>query len=121
MRCATRDDAAYRTLPLPAERLEKRASIGSAAYAIYGVQADCAYVYEFGGEASGFALLWQDICASARSVHINARRGSAAQQWLSKFPGIAWRDQALAMWLPLAEPACAGHFGEWYIPYLDRI
>ena len=116
-----RDETAYRALPLPAERLEKRASIGSAAYAIYGVRADDAYVYEFGGEASGYALLWQDICAGARRIHVNARRGSAAQRWLANLPGIAWREQALAMWLPLAEPASAAHFSEWYVPYLDRI
>jgi predicted N-acetyltransferase YhbS len=116
-----RDSANYRTLPLPAERLEMRASPDGAAYAIYGMQADCAYVYEFGGAPSGFAALWQDICAVPRTVHINERRGSTAQQWLSNMPGISWRDQALAMWLPLTEPACARHFSDWYIPYLDRI
>ena len=116
-----RDGASYRSLPLPAERLEMRASIGSAAYSIYGVQADCAYVYELGGEPSGRAALWQDICAAAATIHINERRGSASAQWFAHIPGIAWRDHALAMWLPLAKPACARHFGEWYIPYLDRI
>jgi hypothetical protein len=116
-----RDGASYRSLPLPAERLEMRASIGAAAYAIYGVQADCAYVYEIGGEPSGRAALWQDIRAAAATVYINARRGSPSAQWFAHIPGIAWRDQALAMWLPLAQPACARHFGDWYIPYLDRI
>ena len=116
-----RDRASYDILPLPSERLEMRSSIGSAAYSIYGVQADCAYVYELGGEASGRAALWQDICAAAATIYINERRGSASAQWLSNIPGITWRDQALAMWLPLAEPACARHFGDWYIPYLDRI
>jgi hypothetical protein len=85
------------------------------------VQADCAYVYELGGEPSGRAALWQDICAAAATVYINERRGSPSAQWFSHIPGIAWRDQALAMWLPLAQPACARHFGDWYIPYLDRI
>lgn len=116
-----RDGASYRTLPLPAERLEMRASIGSPAYAIYGVQADRAYVYEFGGEPSGRAALWQDICAAATTVHINERRGSPSAQWFAHIPGIAWREQSLAMWLPLAKPACARHFGDWYIPYIDRI
>ncbi|TSA13088.1 MAG: GNAT family N-acetyltransferase [Betaproteobacteria bacterium] len=116
-----RDRASYDALPLPSERLEMRSSIGSAAYSIYGVQADRAYVYELGGEASGRAALWQDICAAAATVHINERRGSASAQWLSTIPGTIWRDQALAMWLPLAEPDCARHFGDWYVPYLDRI
>ena len=116
-----RDSATYRTLPLPAERLETRASPDGAAYAIYGAQAERAYVYEFGGAPSGFAALWQDICAAPRTVYINERRGSAAQQWLSNIPGISWREQALAMWLPLAEPDCARHFGDWHVPYLDRI
>ncbi|MBI5912170.1 MAG: GNAT family N-acetyltransferase [Betaproteobacteria bacterium] len=116
-----RGTAGYRTLPLPAERLELRLSPGRTAYAIFGVQADRAYVYEFGGEPSAYAVLWQDICAVPHTVHINARRGNAAHQWLVSVPGIVWRDQALAMWLPLAEPACARHFSDWYVPYLDRI
>ena len=116
-----RDSASYHTLPLPAERLELRASPDGAAYAIYGVQAGRAYVYEIGGAPSGFAPLWQDICAAARTVYINERRGSAGQHWLSNIPGISWREQALAMWLPLAAPACARHFSDWYVPFLDRI
>jgi len=116
-----RDSASYRSLPLPAERLEIRTSIGAAAYAIYGVQADRAYVYEIGGEPSGRAALWQDVRAAATTVYINDRRGSPSAQWFAHIPGISWRDQALAMWLPLAKPACARHFGDWYIPYLDRI
>jgi len=116
-----RDRASYLTLPPPAERLQLLASPGGAAYAIYGVQADCAYVYEIGGEPSGYAALWQDICAAPRTVYINERRGSAAHQWLSLQPGISWRDQGLAMWLPLAEPACVRRFSGWYVPFLDRI
>jgi predicted N-acetyltransferase YhbS len=116
-----RDSASYRSLPLPAERLEMRVSPGAAAYAIYGVRGECAYVYEFGGAASGYAALWQDICAAARTVYINERSGSAAKQWLANIPSINWREHALAMWLPLAEPDCARHFGDWYVPFLDRI
>jgi hypothetical protein len=85
------------------------------------MQADRAYVYEIGGEPAGYAALWQDICAAARTIYINERRGSLVHQWLSLQPGIHWRDQALAMWLPLAEPACARHFGDWHVPFLDRI
>ena len=116
-----RDSAGYRTLPLPAERLELLASPDGGSYAIYGVQADRAYVYEFGGAPSGYAALWQDICATARTVYINECRDSAAQQWLSNIPGIGWREQALAMWLPLADPDSERHYARWYIPYLDRI
>ncbi|MFH1044819.1 MAG: GNAT family N-acetyltransferase [Pseudomonadota bacterium] len=116
-----RDSANYQSLPLPAERLEMRASPDAAAYAIYGMQADRAYIYEFGGALSGYAALWQDICAVPRTVYINEHRGSAAQQWLSNMLGIIWREQALATWLPLAEPDCARHFSDWYVPYLDRI
>lgn len=116
-----RDSANYRTLPLPAERLELRASPDGAAYAIYGVQADRAYVYEFGGAPSGYAPLWQDICATARTVYINEHRGSTSQQWLASISGISWRDQALAMWLPLADPDSEGYYARWYVPYLDRI
>ena len=118
---APRCHAHYRTLPLPAERLEMRISPDAAAYAVYGVQGDRAYVYEFGGAPSGYAALWQDICAAARTVHINERRGSAAQQWLAAIPGIGWRDQALAMWLPLAAAARNARFADWYVPFLDRI
>ncbi len=118
---APRDGASYLTLPPPAEQLHLLASPGGAAYAIYGVQADRAYVYEIGGEPSGYAALWRDICAAPRAVYINERRSSAAHQWLSLQPDISWRDQALAMWLPLAEPACARHLGDWYVPFLDRI
>jgi predicted N-acetyltransferase YhbS len=117
----TRDSASYRTLPPPAERLEMLVSPGGAAYAIYGVQADRAYVYEFGGAASGYAALWQHICAAPRTVYINENRGSASQQWLAAIPGISWRDQALAMWLPLAEPDSERCYARWYIPFLDRI
>ena len=116
-----RDSANYRALPLPAERLDLLASPDAAAYAIYGVQADRAYVYEFGGTPSGYAALWQDICAAARTVYINEHRGSASQQWLASIPGIGWREQALAMWLPLADPDSGGYYARWYIPYLDRI
>lgn len=116
-----RDSTSYRTLPLPAERLELRASPDGGSYAIYGVQANRAYVYEFGGAPSGYAALWQDICAKARTVYINEYRGNAAQQWLSNIPGIGWREQALAMWLPLADPDSEGYYAHWYIPYLDRI
>jgi predicted N-acetyltransferase YhbS len=116
-----RDDASYRALPLPAERLQMRVSPCAAAYAIYGVQAEHAYVYEFGGAPSGYAALWQDVCAAARTVRINERRGSAAQQWLAAIPGIGWRDQALAMWLPLAAAARNARFADWYVPFLDRI
>ncbi len=118
---AQRDRASYLTLPPPAERLQLLASPGGAAYAIYGIQAERAYVYEIGGEPSGYAALWQDICAAPRTVYINERRSSTAHQWLSLQPDIRWRDQALAMWLPLAEPACARHFSNWYVPFLDRI
>lgn len=116
-----RDRANYRTLPLPAEQLQLRASPGGAAYAIYGVQADRAYVYEIGGEPSDYPALWQDICAAGRTVYVNERRGSAAHEWLASIPGISWRDQALAMWLPLTEPECGRQFAYWYIPFLDRI
>jgi len=116
-----RDDTSYGTLPLPADALEIRASPCGAAYAIYGVVGERAYVYEFGGAPSGYAALWQDICSVPRTVYINERRGSAAQLWLAKMPGVTWRDQALAMWLPLAEPACLPQWAQWYVPYLDRI
>ena len=116
-----RDGASYRTLPLPAERLEMRISPCAAAYAIYGVRAENAYVYEFGGAPSGYAALWQDCCAARRTVYVNARRGSEAQRWLAGIAGFSWHEQALAMWLPLAEPACARSFEGWYIPFLDRI
>ena len=116
-----RDRASYQTLPPPAERLQLLASPGGAAYAIYGAQADHAYVYEFGGGPSGYAALWQDICATHSTVYVNERRSSAAHQWLSRLPGISWRDQALAMWLTLAEPACERYYADWYIPFLDRI
>lgn len=116
-----RSAASYRTLPPPAERMEQLVSPDGESYAIYGMHADRVYVYEFGGAASGYAALWQDIYAAQRIVYINERRGSAAQQWLANMPGIGWRDQALAMWLPLAEPACARHWAQWYVPLLDRI
>lgn len=116
-----RDSASYGTLPPPARRLELLASPDGESYAIYGVQADRDYVYEFGGTASGYAALWQDICAAPRTVYINERRDSAAQRWLLNKPGISWREQALAMWLPLAEPSCARRFADWYVPFLDRI
>jgi len=116
-----RDRTSYQTLPVPAEQLLLRASPGGAAYAIYGLQADRAYVYEFGGEPTAYAALWQDICAAASTVYINECRGSPAHQWLASIRGISWREQALAMWLPLAEPACAPHCPGWYIPFLDRI
>ena len=116
-----RGAAGYQALPPPAERLEMLLSPDGTSYAIYGVQANSAYVHEIDGAASGYAALWQDICATPRTVHINERRGSAARQWLSNIAGINWRDQALAMWLPLAEPDCAHHFSDWYVPFLDRI
>lgn len=118
---APRGSANYRTLPLPADRLEMRASPGAASYAVHGIAGERAYVYEFGGEPSGFSALWQDICAARRTVHVNERRGSAMHQRLASIPGIAWRDQELAMWLPLAERACLRHLTEWYVPFLDRI
>lgn len=116
-----RGPASYLTLPPPAERLQLLASPCGKAYAIYGERADQAYVYEFGGTPSAFAPLWQDICAAHRTVYINDRRGSPSQMWLASLPGIQWRDQGLAMWLTLAEPACKSQFHEWYVPYLDRI
>ncbi len=116
-----RTGASYDALPLPADRLVRRASPAGDAYAIYGLHGDSAYVYEFGGAPSGFPALWQDVCSAARSVHVNARGESAGHQWLAAHAELAWREQALAMWLPLAEPACARHFGDWYVPYLDRI
>jgi predicted N-acetyltransferase YhbS len=116
-----RGETNYRTLPLPAERLEVRASPCGAAYAIYGVTADRAYVYEFAGAPSGYAALWQEICALVRTIYVNERRGSAAEQWLMAHTDTAWRGQALAMWLPLAEPACSRHWAGWHVPFLDRI
>ena len=116
-----RDGASYRTPPLPAESLMLRASSGGEAYAIYDVQDDRVYAYEFGGLPSGYAALWQEICAAGRTFYVNKRRGGAAQQWLARQPGIHWHDQALAMWLALAEPACARQFSAWYVPFLDRI
>jgi GNAT superfamily N-acetyltransferase len=116
-----RDSASYLRLPPPAEDLQLLASPGGAAYAAYGARADHAYVYEFGGEPSAYSSLWRHISARHRTVWINERRGSPAHQWLLGQTDIHWRDQALAMWLPLAEPASARHFAEWYLPYLDRI
>jgi predicted N-acetyltransferase YhbS len=116
-----RSAGGYQTVPPPAERVEMLLSPDRMAYAIYGVQADRTYVYELGGATSGYAALWQDICATRRTVYINERRGSAAQTWFASMPGISWRDQALALWLPLSEPASARHFGDWYVPFLDRI
>ncbi|MFH1602794.1 MAG: GNAT family N-acetyltransferase [Pseudomonadota bacterium] len=116
-----RSRASYQTLPPPVEQLHILASPGGVAYVIFGVLADRAYVYEFCGEPSGYAALWQDICAVAHTIYINERRGSAAHQWLSLQNGVSWRDHALAMWLPLAEHSCARHFSDWYVPFLDRI
>jgi len=116
-----RSPTSYRTLPLPAEHLELLASPDRESYAIVGVQADRAYVYEIGGTPAGYAALWRDISAAPRTVFVNERHGSTAQQWLASRPDISWRDQRLAMWLPLADPDCARHFSDWYVPFLDRI
>lgn len=118
---ALREPECYLTLPPPAERLQLLASPDGEAYAIYGIRADDAYVYEFGGAPAAYPALWRDIATAHATVYINERRGSAAHQWLLRQSGIHWRDQALAMWLALAEPACARHFSDWYLPYLDRI
>ena len=116
-----RGSASYLALPLPAERLQLLASPCGKAYAICGERADQAYVYEFGGTPSAFAALWEEISAVHSTVYINDRRGSASQLWLASLPSIKWRDQGLAMWQALAEPACERHFPDWYVPYLDRI
>ena len=116
-----RGHAGYATLPPPSEQLHLLASPNGAAYAAYGTQADRAYVYEFGGEPAEYAALWQDISAMPGTIYINEHRGSTAEPWLATIPGIVWRDKALAMWLPLAEPPGERDFARWYIPFLDRI
>jgi len=118
---ALRNVDAYLHLPLPAERLELRASLDGSAYAIYGLRGDSAYVYEIGGSAAGYDILWKDICAAAHDIYINAQEDSPAMRWFEQQPGVSWNKQSQAMWLPLAAGRDACDFARWYIPYFDRI
>jgi hypothetical protein len=79
------------------------------------------YLYEIEGDSDELPSLWLRVVSGYRSLTLNLPRGSAAQSALAAHGEVSWLPQRLAMWLPLAEPRSARCFGDWYIPYLDRI
>lgn len=116
---AERSAETYATLLPPAERLELLR--GDAAYAIAGSDDSHGYLYEMLGEPAEMPALWARLAARYPRLFLNLQRGTAAQGFLSTQAGISWQAQGLAMWLPLATSARAARFGDWYVPFLDRI
>ena len=116
---AERTEKTYATLLPHAERLELLR--GDAAYAIVGRDRSHGYLYEMLGDAAEFPALWARLANRYHTLHLNLKRGTPAQRFLSAQGGISWQPQRLAMWLPLTAAARAAHFADWYVPFLDRI
>ena len=55
------------------------------------------------------------LAASNNKLEETAHRVLAAQS------GMTWREQRLAMWLPIAASAQQHPYGDWYIPWPDRV
>jgi predicted N-acetyltransferase YhbS len=90
-------------------------------YAVTGRLVDTGYVYEFGGSPTGLPQIWSALRTRHRPLYLNVRRDDAAHRILAADPAVRWETQRLAMWLPLTEEARAFPYGDWYVPFLDRI
>lgn len=109
----------FETLLPPATQSEVLLENGS--YAVTGNLGDTGYVYEIGGTQDGMPRIWSILRARYRRLYLNVPKGAAAHRMLAADPAIHWREQQLAMWLPLADDARGYPYDEWYVPFLDRI
>lgn len=121
----SRDELAYRHIPLPAESTElfcqNENSAEHSAYALTGVVDDTRIVYEMLGEPTAFAPLWSDLSSGYSRILINDVSGSRSERWLTQNVTPLWEAKRLAMWLPISLRVSADRFANWYIPYFDRI
>ena len=105
-----RDARVFRALPPPARDL--RAHLADDTYALVGRAGDTAFLYELGGDPSGFAAVWERVRAGVREVVVNAEAGTPAARWLA---GHATKlaPQSLALWSEAPQRR--------HVPWLDRI
>lgn len=113
----------YATLPLPAEEVVvlRCADGGQQAYALVGVAAGTAYVYEMVGAVPLFARIWLAACQRWQKFVINDQEGSASWAWFQGHVAVQWQPKALGMWLPLSGRAGALQRADWQLPFFDRI
>ncbi len=100
---------------------ERDVLIEGDSYALVGRLDDTGYVLEFGGAPSGQPQIWATLRARYRLLYLNVRRGDAAHRLLAVDPAVRWQAQQLTMWLPLTDVARTFRYGEWYVPFPDRI
>lgn len=123
-RRVVRAPVAYRSLPLPAERLCcTRAGRGSGreAYILYGVRADAVFIYELLGATAAYSELWGRAIQGAAAVYVNDAADTPSANWLRTHTALALQPQALALWQMLSPRAAAAPYAQWHIPYFDRI
>jgi hypothetical protein len=91
------------------------------AYALVGLTADAGYVYELVGDAASFADAWAATRSLRSRLLVNDSRSSRSRRWLDAHEDVSWREQRLAMWLPLDTRAAGVEVSGWHVPWLDRI
>jgi GNAT superfamily N-acetyltransferase len=110
-------DAYCRLLP-PAERLD--VFLEPHGYAIAGVKGTTAFVLDLAAAEEALPQLWKRMQSSYQELYVNERLGSSAERWLSGHAGLEFREQQLAVWLPLAKDMQEAQLRRWYIPFIDR-
>lgn len=113
----------YRQLPLPAESMKVlwKEDQGKAAYALLGSNGETGFLYELIGDDNSFPALWQEACRTHQRIFVNDQADSPSSRWLTAHAGVSWKNKRLAMWLPLSGRVDMRRFGQWHIPYFDRI
>lgn len=119
-----REAGDYRQLPFPAEAVDLllcKEGTTDAGYALLGGADALGIMYEMVGNPDSVLALLAFARRKYRSIIINDKPGSDSHRQLERYPGLAWEDKSLAMWLPLSGAVSIEEMSHWYIPYFDRM
>ena len=109
--------ANYQHMLPPVERL--LFFLERSSYALSGEYRRTGYVYDLAGSNAHMPRLWDKLAGSFDNLYVNVERESAVHCWLQQRTPLVWKEQSLTMWKPLRSDPVP--FGQWYIPFMDRI
>lgn len=114
-----RADADWRSLLPPSTR--SRIVTGNACYAVIGELGRAGYLLDIDGDPAGMEGLVRSVAGNYDELLLNVPGNGPTHTALATIPGIQWEQQRLAGWKALDDGIDAARFGNWYLPFLDRI